>query len=447
MAQPATSTPPAQRTSLLYGWYVVAVLTAIYMVSFVDRQILGLLVPSIKRDLGVSDTQIGMLQGPAFALFYTFVGIPMGRFVDSFNRSRLVAVSIVLWSAFTSSCAATKSFFSLFLARIGVGVGEAGLNPSAFSLISDYFPKERMGAAISVYYMGLFFGSSLAAVVSGVTMDALAQTPTLTVPVLGTIASWRVTFLMVGLPGVLFALLALTIREPQRKNLLRDAEGRPVRVSFSETFRQIRLKGKSFAGISIGMALQAACNYGVGAWLPTYFIRVHGWKLGQTGKTIALIQIVFACSGMYLGGRLSDRLQKRGVSDAALRMGVASAAGMLVFLAPATIMPTLPLALAFLAPGIFFMALAMGTAVAALQVIFPNQARGQVGAMFLLILNLGGLTIGPVLPGLLNDRVFHNGNMIGYSLSITIALSAAGMLVLLWETCRAYRRHASETAI
>src|SRR6516225_4325259 len=197
-----------------YAWYVVIVLTAIYMLSFVDRQILSLLVPQIERDLNIKDTEIGLLGGPAFALFYTFMGLPLGRMVDSVNRSRLVAICIVIWSLFTSMCSAARTFGTLFLARVGVGVGEAGLGPAAYSMIADYFPREKMGAAISVYYMGLFFGTSLAQLVSGVTVQALSRTPVLTLPLLGTIASWRVTFLIVGLPGVFFALLALTIREP-----------------------------------------------------------------------------------------------------------------------------------------------------------------------------------------------------------------------------------------
>src|SRR5579862_1672937 len=209
MTQPATftgSSSTTDRPRLGYAWYVVLALTAIYMLSFVDRSILSLLVPQIERDLGIRDTEIGLLGGPAFALFYTFMGLPLGRMVDSTNRSRLVAVCVVVWSCFTTLCSAAKSFGALFLARVGVGVGEAGLGPAAYSLIADYFPTEKMGAAISVYYMGLFFGTSLAQVVGGVTVEALSRTPFVTVPVLGTIASWRVTFLIVGLPGALFAL-------------------------------------------------------------------------------------------------------------------------------------------------------------------------------------------------------------------------------------------------
>jgi MFS family permease len=446
MSQPAISNTPdvslkEKKPSLAYGWYVVLVLTAVYMLSFVDRQILGLLVQPIKRDLGISDFQVGLLAGPAFALFYTFMGLPLGRFVDTRNRRNLVAVCIVVWSFFSSGCSAAKSYLTLFFSRMGVGVGEAGLGPAAYSLISDYFPKDRMSAAISVYYMGLFFGSGLAALVSGMTVQALARVPTLTVPLLGTIASWRVTFLVVGLPGLLFALLALTIREPMRKNLLRAANGGIAKISFWEAFGEMRRRWQSVAGISVGMVFQAASTYAITQWTPAFLQRVHGWPAGLTGKTQAAILVVFGCSGMYLGGVISDRLQRRGVCEAPLKVSLVAALGIGAFLPAAMLVPQIQLCLVLLAVGVFFLALPMGTMVAALQLIFPNQVRGQVSALFLFILNLGGLNIGPVLPPFLSDKVFHNEKMIGVALAITIAGAAVVMLLVFWFTIRPYKTH------
>ena len=207
----------ARQPSLAYAWYVVWALTAIYMLSYMDRQILSLLVGPLKRDLAISDTRVGLLQGLAFGLFYTLMGLPLGRIADRRSRRGLIALGIVLWSLFTSLSSVARSFWSLFLARMGVGVGEASLSPAAYSLIADYFPAERLGVAISVYYMGVFFGSSLSLVVTGIIVDLVAHTPTIAVPWLGTMAAWRITFLFVGVPGVLFALLAYTIREPVRR--------------------------------------------------------------------------------------------------------------------------------------------------------------------------------------------------------------------------------------
>src|SRR5580698_8597174 len=241
-ASATTARANQPRAGLGYAWYVVIVLTALYMLSFVDRTILGLLVGSIKRDLGISDTRIGLLQGLSFALFYTVMGLPLGRLADTRSRRNLIAGGVVVWSLFTSACAIAKSFWSLFFTRIGVGVGEAGLSPAAYSLISDYFPPDKLGVAISVYYMGVFLGSSLALLVGGVVVDIMSRVHTVTLPLIGTIASWRVTFLVVGLPGLLFALLVYTIKEPLRRNMLKSAQGEVTRLSFTHSLGQMGMR-------------------------------------------------------------------------------------------------------------------------------------------------------------------------------------------------------------
>jgi MFS family permease len=424
-----------------YAWWVVIALTSVYTLSFVDRQILGLLVPSIKRDLGVSDTQIGLLQGLAFSVFYTFMGLPIGRLADRWNRRNLIVAGILVWSLFTTLSSVAKSFLLLFLTRIGVGVGEASLSPAGYSMRSDYFPKQKLAAAISVFYMGVFIGSALAALVGGTTVDMLARTPFITVPVLGTMASWRLTFVIVGLPGVLFALLAWTIREPIRRNLLASADGRAKQLSFAGAAAEIRKRWQSVVGISLGMVCQGMITYGFLLWVPAFFQRVHHWSVGQSGRALAGILLTFGCLGMYLGGRLSDYWQKRGVPEGPLKVAVISAIGTLVLMPAALLLPKPEWTLAMLAPALCFDALAMGTSVAALQHIFPNQVRGQVSALYLFLLNLGGGSLGPLLPGVLNDYLFHDPNKLGYSLAITIAIAAVGMLVAFRSTYGAYRRH------
>ena len=447
MSVPASKTAAAAAATgetepnLRYAWYVVFALTAMYMLSFVDRQILSLLVAPMKRDLGISDTRVGLLQGLAFGIFYTLMGLPLGRIADTRNRRNLIAVGIVLWSFFTSMCSVARSFWTLFLARMGVGVGEASLSPSAYSLISDYFPKERLGVAISVFYMGIFFGSSLSLLVTGLVVDALAHTPVLTVPVFGTMASWRITFLIVGLPGVLFALLVYTVREPIRRDLLRTRAGKVSQLSFGEALGEMRRRWQSLLGISIGAIFQAAPTYALISWTPTYFQRVHGWTAGQSGRGLAALLLTFGCAGMYIGGRLSDYWQKNGISEGPLRVGAACGLGSAILLPVAFLAPSVEWTFLLMAPGIFFLALPMGTSAAALQRIFPNQVRGQVSALFLFLLNLGGLSLGPLMPGLLNDRLFHNGKMIGASLAITIGSTSLLMLVAFRATYRAYRLH------
>jgi MFS family permease len=440
VSAPSARTDPP-RAGLGYAWYVVIVLTALYMLSFVDRTILSLLVGSIKRDLGISDTRIGLLQGLSFALFYTVMGMPLGRLADTRSRRNLIAVGVVVWSFFTGLCSIAKSFWSLFITRIGVGVGEAGLSPAAYSLIADYFPPERLGVAISVYYMGVFLGSSLALLVGGMVVDITTRIPTVTLPLLGTIASWRMTFLIVGAPGLLCALLVYTIKEPLRRNMLKNAQGDHAKVSFGQAMAQMGKRWQSVAGISLAMVFQAMANYALVSWAPTYFTRVQGWTAGQSGRALAVILLVAGCGGMYTGGRWSDRWQRKGLDEAPMRVMIIGAIGMILLLPVGTLLSDTRLTLAFLFVGVFAMALPMGISASALQRIFPNQVRGVVSALYLFVLNIGGLSLGPLLPGVFNDYLFHNGKMIGYSLSITMGGAAVLMLVTLLASYRHYRTH------
>ena len=437
--QTTTAREPAQASSSRYAWYVVGVLTLCYMLSFIDRQILSLLVTPIKRDLGVSDTRVGLLQGLAFAIFYGLAGLPLGRLVDTRNRRNLVIAGVALWSAFTCACSGAKSFVSLFLARIGVGVGEASLNPAAFSIISDYFPPERLATATSVFYLGALLGSGLAFAVGGTIVDAVTKMGPIDLPVLGSIAPWRLTFLTVGVPGLLVALLVATVREPLRRNL-RAIEASVAKPPFRELAMEIRRRWKSLAGISISMACQASRLYGFIAWAPTFFVRVHHWSPGEAGRALGLVTIVCGCSGMLVGGRLSDSWQSKGISDGPLRVGVIGAIGCGLLLSAAFAVTNLTWTLTLLGAALFFNCLPMGSAVAALQMIYPNQMRGLVSAIFLLVLNLGGLSLGPLLPGVFNDYLFRNEARLGASMSLSNAIASVFMLAALLPVLGPYRK-------
>ncbi len=430
-----------------YAWYVVAILTLCYMLSFIDRQILSLLVSPIQRDLGVSDTRMGLLQGLAFAIFYALAGLPMGRIVDTRNRRNLVMAGIAAWSVFTSVCSLARSFLSLFVARMGVGVGEATLNPAAFSIISDYFPAERLATATSVFYLGALVGSGLAFAVGGSIVDAVTRIGSVSLPVVGSIASWRLTFLAVGAPGLVLAGLIATVREPIRRNILKTARGGISKPAFREIVAQVRRRWQSVAGISFGMACQAMCLYGFVAWTPTFFARVHGWSPGQSGRALGLITIVFGCAGMLAGGAVSDRWRSQGIYDAPLRVAALSAIGGGVLFALAFSIGNLAWTLALIGPALFFNTLPMGASAAALQLIFPNQLRGLVSAIFLLILNLGGLSLGPLLPGVFTDYLFRNPNRIGWSLALSIEIASVLMLAIFLASRRPYRKHYLEPDI
>lgn len=427
-----------------YAWYVVAVLMIAYTLSFIDRQVLGLLVQPIKAEFGVSDTQVGLLQGLAFVLFYTALALPMGRIVDRYNRRNLIAAGIFLWSLMTVVCGGALSFAALFIARMGVGVGEATLSPAAFSMISDYFRRGPLATALSVYSMGVFVGAGLAFIVGGAVVQAVATMPPIELPWLGAVGAWRIAFLIVGVPGIVLSLVILRLREPPRTDLLRSTDGAAAALSIPEVIGQLRQRWRPVAGITLGMCGHAICMYGVFAWTPTYFIRAFGWLPGKAGTTVGLIVLLAGCGGMALGGRIADRWRMQGVDDAPLRVAVIAAlmAAVCAVLSLTAARPAI--AVAWLVPAVLGLAMPIGSVFASMQLIFPNQVRGQASALFLCVISLVGISLGPLLPAWLNDQYLGGGANIGRALALTVGVAALGMAVMFRATWSIYRRYSAE---
>ena len=433
--------PQAEETTVTtYAWYVCIILTLCYTISYIDRQILGTVVGPIQEEFSITDAQFGMLQGLGFAAFYTFLGLPLGRMVDRHNRRNLVVAGVVVWSIFTASCALASSYNMLFISRIGVGVGEATLGPAAMSLLADYFPRNRLGLAASIFYIGNLVGASLALIIGGAVRESVADS-LIVVPLFGALAGWRLIFLLLGIPGIIFAMLVFTIREPKRKGLLLGPEGEALRPTVSQAIAEVKKRWQSVLGISVAFSMQAACNYGFMAWSVEHFLRAHDWQPGQTTLALGIILASCGIGGLYFGGWLADKWQSEGVTDATLKVAIPSALGALIFLPAAMAVPSATWNLILAAPGLFCVALPMGTAGAALQHIFPNQVRGQVTALFLFILNIGGLPIGNILPGLLTTYVLpETPYALGYAVAITIALCAFAMFLCISYARSYYRR-------
>ncbi|MEQ7154361.1 spinster family MFS transporter [Brevundimonas aurifodinae] len=426
-----------------YAWYTVAVLTVCYTLSFIDRQILSLLVGPIKAEFAVSDTQVGLLGGLAFSLFYTLVSLPAGRLVDRFNRRNIIAAGVFFWSLMTAACAVATGYPGLFLARMGVGVGEATLAPAAVSMISDSFPNEKLGAAMSLYGVGIYLGSGLALLVGGLVVQLITQTATLTLPFFGEIASWRATFLVTGIPGLLVALWVLTLREPRRRKALVAQDGAVARLTIAETVAEIAKRRVPVAAIALGLMFQAVALYAFMLWSPGVLQRSFDWTPQQTGLVMGLVVLIGGSFGMLMGGRLSDRGLIAGRRDAALRIAtVSSVLGTAAFVALLWAQGSSAMAtVAVFAVGVVLLAMPAGSCYAASQMVLPNQVRGQALALILFIANLGGLTMGPLLPGLLNDFVFRSEAALGMSLGLTLSVSTAlAALAFGWGRTE-YRRH------
>jgi MFS family permease len=434
------------------AWYSVAVLMLMYIFSFIDRTTISLIVEPMKRDLNISDTQIGMLQGLAFALLYTFLGLPIARLSDRYNRKSIIAAGVFIWSIMATLCGLARTALQLFIARIGVGVGEAALSPAAYSMITDSFPRSKLGSAFGVYNIGITIGAGVAFLVGGIVVAAVSHAgASYTLPVLGEVRAWQMVFIVTGAPGILLPLLLLTFREPARRGLLRVLPGSKapvatVRPPLKEVLAYIWLNRKFYCLHFLALALLAMAGYCVAAWLPTAIIRAYGVSYGQVGKVLGVSTILSNSAGMLLAGFYCDRLTRRGRLDAPIIVALIAASGIAIFGCLPTLMPSVDwVYVAIFVSGLTFNSY-NGVGPMAVNQVTPNQYRATVSAVYLFVVNALGLGIGPTLVPLLNDHVFHDPVMIRYSLIIVVFFAAVGAAILLALVRPVYRQKLAESA-
>ncbi|CAD5107855.1 spinster family MFS transporter [Zestomonas carbonaria] len=420
--------------SSLSAWTTVTILMVAYILSFIDRQILNLLVGPIRRDLVISDTQMSLLMGLSFALFYTVCGIPLGRLADTRSRRGLIAIGVLFWSAATAACGMAKQYWQFLFCRIGVGVGEAALSPAAYSLIADSFPSERRATAMAVYGMGVYLGSGIAFLLGGLVIKFASAQGDVVLPLLGEVRPWQLIFLILGAAGILFTLLLLAVHEPKRRGV-----GAGVAVPLAEVGRYIRSNRRTVVCHNLGFAGLAFAGYGSAAWVPTFFIRTYGWDAGHVGVVYGSIVAVFGCLGIVCGGRLADWMAKRGRSDANMRVGLYAAIGALPSVLLFPLADNAIAAAVMLAPATFFLSMPFGVAPAAIQEIMPNSMRGQASAIYLFVITLIGLGIGPTAVALVTDYVFGYDDALRYSLLIVTTLAVGCSIVLLAKGLKPYR--------
>ena len=427
-----------------YAWYVVGVLTFIYVFSFIDRQILNLLVRPIRRDLGITEVQMSLLMGFSFAVFYTFFGIPMGRLADSRSRRTVIAVGFVVWSAMTAGCGLARNFVQMLLLRMGVGVGEAALSPAAYSLITDYFPPKRRATAISFYSMGIYIGSGLAFIVGGIVAGIASAQETWDLPVVGATRPWQVVFFIVGLPGVLLALLMYTVREPIRRGIrsVKGADGktRVAQVPMDQVASYLSKNWKTFLCHNVGFALLSFSSYGSSAWIPTFLVRNHGWTEAKAGQVYGLVVGIASTLGVYAGGRLADWMAERGRQDATMRVGLIVAVAWFPFGMVYPLLSDANWAVALIVPSAFLASAPFGVAPAAIQQMMPNAMRGQASAIYLFVVNLIGLGVGPYAVAASTQYLFKDDMAVRYSLLLVATLAHVVAAILLWGGIKPFLR-------
>lgn len=414
-----------------YRKYVLFILFLTYVLNFLDRQLMTILLEPIKQEFGASDTAMGFLTGFAFALFYASLGIPVARLADRWSRRNVIGISITLWSAMTALCGAATSFWQLALLRIGVGVGEAGGTPPSHSLIADYFPPEQRSTALSIHATGTQFGVLIGMLGGALIADALG---------------WRMAFVVFGAPGVLLGIvIALTVKEPTR-------EKQAATGSMMADIKSVwQLPG--FKLIATAGALTALAGYGLGAWSPSFLIRVHGLSLVEAGLMLGITGALGGIVGAILGGVLCDRLSAR---DLRWQLwfpalgAFASAPFMLAFV----LWPeaqfwkagdiTIPVAMVFMLFGGVIAAFWVGPTYAAIQNLAPERQRTQASALFLFMFNLIGLGLGPLVIGIASDALTPSLGVdaLRYAMAAgLIAVFFGG--VLFWRAAPLYKQEIS----
>ncbi|MCC7463398.1 MAG: MFS transporter [Gammaproteobacteria bacterium] len=429
---PPIESPPWP--SAARGWLAVTLLALASIASQFDRTIINLMIEPIKQAFTLDDTHFGMLQGIAFGIFYTLACFPIGRLADHYQRRWIIGGGLGLFSLFAMGSGLARSYWQLFLMRVGVGVGEASVTPAAVSILSDYFPPERLGKPIGAFLVSAPIGQGLAMIGGGALLQWFMTSPVLAGGPFASFAPWQAAFIVVGLPGLLLVPLCLLMREPARRG-----PGGEAPLPLRSVLGILRARSRALVPMFAGFCMVTLVSYAFFIWTPAFLQRTHGLNPGQIGLWFGLILLVFGTSGAYFSGWLSDLLTRRGRLDAPLVVAACGfvSGGTLGTLAP--LMPSAPAALALLAPTVFLCNMPYACAATSIQYIIPNRARAQVTALYITLTTLVGLGVGPLVVGLLTDHVFRDPAQIRYSLAIAVAVPTPLMFALLLLARRPYR--------
>jgi len=430
--------PPAK------AWYAVGVFAIGLTFLFLDRGVIALLVQPIKQDLHLSDTMVGLLMGPAFIIFYLFLGLPIARLVDSRSRKAIIAFSIGAWSLMSAASGLTRNLWVMFACRVGVGVGEAGNGPATYSMMADMFPPQRLARAISVMQFGFVAGNGLATILTGLIISMIAGTHSYHVPLVGEVHGWQLTFFLVGLPGLIVAVLATTMMEPPRRGRMRiepaaAAQSRRA-IPVREVLRYMRQNWGAYASMFLGLAFESVVTFGIMNWGPTFFVRTYGWTIPHYAYLSGVLFLVLWPIGLIPGSMLSEWLGKRGFKSAYLLVTTLSVTA---FVPLAILMPLMPngtWAMVVMGASYLVAGFAPGPQNAALQIITPNEMRGQVTALFLFIFNVFGSGLAPLIIGLVTNYVVRSEAKVGESIMLTAATLGPIAVALMWAGLKPYAR-------
>ena len=427
------------------GWGAVAILLLVYALAYVDRQILSLLVAPIRADLAINDTQFSLLHGFSFALFYALFGLPIGRQVDRGHRPLILATGTALWSLFTCLCGLSRNYWQLFLFRMGVGIGEATVVPVTYSLLGDYFQPERRGLAMGLFGSGIYLGMGAALLIGAALIGALEAAGPVNLTIVGTLRPWQLALVVVGLPGLPIALLTLLLLEPRFRQ---DQAARPPRTGSTGPSARAHYRRHAAAILlhHLVVTFMVMSLYAILAWAPELFRRSFGLEPSASGLSIGLIVIAAGTLGVVGGGVVSDALVRRGVRAARLQVLLASALCAIPSALWLALAPSSTAALAALGATILFLSPLSSVGPAALQDLFPPALRGTGAAVYQLVANLIGLSLGPTAVAVVTDRVFADDARLDASLSATLPVMLAFAVIFCLLGLKPFQRATEELA-
>jgi MFS family permease len=424
--------------SPLQANYALAMLLVAYILSYVDRQILTLLVGPIREDLQISDFQLSLLHGVAFAVFYAFMGIPIARLADRYSRRVIISSGILFWSTMTVFCGLTKQFSTLFIARMGVGLGEAALSPPAYSMLSDQFAPEKLGRAMSIFTAGISIGAGCAYILGGWVIELVNNSDPLTLPFFGQLTVWQSCFIIVGIPGFVIAALMLTVREPKRQGLS-AAAATEQQLPFKEVLKFLLDNRRVYAPIFLSVTLLGIVGTGTFAWFPSSLMRSYGVEASEVGYRFGLIVLLAGTTGSILSGIFAEKLTAR-YTDANMRTVWLVSLALFVPAIATPLMTDFSSALWMAVPLMFFLSAFFGVSIAALQLVTPNEMRAQIAALFLFCTNMIGMAVGPMLIAAVTEFVFKDDAALRYSLALVTLLALPLASLAAYCSLKPYRQ-------
>jgi MFS family permease len=413
------------------SWWALIVLTATYTFSFIDRQIINLLVDPIRTDLSLSDSQVSFLQGLAFVLPYVILSIPLGRIVDRANRIRVLVIGILVWTVSCVTCGLAKNFWQLGVARMGVGAGEASVTPASWSLLADYFPEDRRALPVSIFLMGPYLGAGLSLILGAEVVGWASGLGSIELPVIGALAPWQLTFMLVALPGLLMVFLLPLLKEPPRTQRLTETTDP---LSWGDVASYVWPRRGVFGAYLLGAPFIVLVLYALQAWVPSLLIRVHGLEIVDAGRYYGTIALLAGSAGVLSGPVAARWLATRmDPARAPLITSIWSTSLLIPVLVGAGLAESLSWALVLITGASYLVTFPLALFATGLQSASPNEMRGLMAGCFVLSTNLIGLALGPTSVALASDYIFESTQAVGSSLALVGATVLSMAVLLLWR--------------